>query len=91
MPDFPPVARPCQPKPQSLTLSVGPSQLASLSWPLSVGPAKAEVRLIYAGDGEGMPTLVNQLVRLTKGAMHGVDFNKGRTWVGASAGFHAPL
>lgn len=55
------------------------------------GPAKAEVRLIYAGDGTSMPQLVNQLVRLTKGAMHGVDFNKGRTWVGASAGFHAPL
>jgi hypothetical protein len=55
------------------------------------GPAKAEVRLIYAGDGTGMPRLVNQLVRLTKGAMHGVDFNKGRTWVGASAGFHAPV
>ena len=55
------------------------------------GPAKAEVRLIFAGDGTGMPLLVNQLVRLTKGAMHGVDFNKGRTWVGASAGFHAPL
>ena len=55
------------------------------------GPAKAEVRLIYAGDGTGMPKLVNLLVRLTKGAMHGVDFNKGRTWVGASAGFHAPL
>lgn len=52
------------------------------------GPAKAEVRLIFAGDGSGMPKLVNQLVRLTKGAMHGVDFNKGRTWVGASAGFH---
>ena len=52
------------------------------------GPAKAEVRLIFAGDGDGMPKLVNQLVRLTKGAMHGVDFNKGRTWVGASAGFH---
>ncbi|HKB57878.1 MAG TPA: hypothetical protein VKC51_09830, partial [Lacunisphaera sp.] len=45
------------------------------------GPAKAEVRLIFAGDGTGMPKLVNQLVRLTKGAMHGVDFNKGRTWV----------
>ncbi|MDB6093503.1 MAG: hypothetical protein JWM32_1065 [Verrucomicrobia bacterium] len=55
------------------------------------GPAKAEVRLIYAGDGTRMPKLLNQLVRLTKGAMHGVDFNKGRTWVGASAGFHAPL
>ena len=55
------------------------------------GPAKAEVRLIYAGDGSGMPKLVNQLVRLTKGAMHGVDFNKGRTWVGASAGFHPAI
>jgi hypothetical protein len=52
------------------------------------GPAKAEVRLIFAGDGTGMPRLLNNLVRLTKGAMHGVDFNKGRTWVGASAGFH---
>ena len=39
------------------------------------GPAKAEIRLIFAGDGTGMPKLVNQLVRLTKGAMHGVDFN----------------
>jgi len=55
------------------------------------GPAKAEVRLIFAGDGTSMPTLVNQLVRLTKGAMHGVDFNKGRTWVGASAGLHARI
>ena len=55
------------------------------------GPAKAEVRLIFAGDGTGMPKLVNQLVRLTKGAMHGVDFNKGRTWVGASCGFHPPV
>jgi len=52
------------------------------------GPAKAEVRLIFAGDGTAMPALMNQLVRLTKGAMHGVDFNKGKTWVGASAGFH---
>ena len=55
------------------------------------GPAKAEVRLIFAGDGSGMPQLVNQLVRLTKGAMHGVDFNKGKTWVGASAGFHPAI
>lgn len=50
------------------------------------GPAKAEVRMILAGDGTAMPRLLNQLVRLTKGAMHGVDFNKGKTWVGASAG-----
>ena len=52
------------------------------------GPAKAEIRLIFAGDGTGLPKLINQLVRLTKGVMHGVDFNKGRSWVGASAGFH---
>ncbi len=55
------------------------------------GPAKAEIRLIFAGDGTGMPKLINQLVRLTKGAMHGVDFNKGRTWVGASCAFHPPV
>lgn len=55
------------------------------------GPAKAEIRLILVGDGRRMPRLVNQLVRLTKGAMHGVDFNRGRTWVGASAGFHPPV
>ena len=52
------------------------------------GPAKAEVRLILAGDGTDWPRLMNKLVRLSKGAMHGVDFNTGRTWVGASAGFH---
>lgn len=52
------------------------------------GPAKAEVRLILAGDGTTWPKLLNKLVRLSKGAMHGVDFNKGRTWVGASAGYH---
>lgn len=52
------------------------------------GPAKAEIRLIFAGAGTGMPKLLNNLVRLTKGAMHGVDFNKGKTWVGASCAFH---
>lgn len=55
------------------------------------GPAKAEVRLILVGDGTRPPELVSNLVRLTKGAMHGVDFNQGRTWVGASAGLHAPV
>lgn len=52
------------------------------------GPAKAEIRLIFAGDGTAMPRLVNNLVRFTKGAMHGVDFNKGKTWVGSSCAFH---
>jgi len=52
------------------------------------GPAKAEVRLILAGDGTRWPKLLNKLVRLSKGVMHGVDFNKGRNWVGSCAGFH---
>lgn len=30
-------------------------------------------------------------VTLTKRAMHGGDFNPGRTWVGANAGFHLPV
>jgi hypothetical protein len=54
------------------------------------GPAKAELRLILAGDGTGWPRLIGNLVRLTKGAMHGVDFNKGRSWVGASVGLFPP-
>ncbi len=48
------------------------------------GPAKAELRLILVGDGTGWPKLIGNLVRLTKGAMHGVDYNKGQSWVGAS-------
>ena len=30
------------------------------------------------------PVLVNNLVRLSKGKMMGVDFNKAKTWVGSS-------
>ncbi len=52
------------------------------------GAAKAEMRLILAGDGTGWPMLVNELVRLSKGAMLGVDFNRDQTWVGSSDGYH---
>ena len=51
-------------------------------------PAKAEVRMMYLW-GES-PVLVNNLVRLSKGAMMGVDFNKDQTWIGASVAFHPP-
>ncbi|MEX1276928.1 MAG: hypothetical protein WEB62_01895 [Bacteroidota bacterium] len=34
------------------------------------------------------PMLVNNLVRLSKGKMMGVDFNKNKTWVGSSVAFH---
>ncbi|MFI5144917.1 MAG: hypothetical protein ACHQJ4_04915, partial [Ignavibacteria bacterium] len=48
-------------------------------------PAKAEIRLLYIWDDE--PVLVNNIVRLSKGKMMGVDFNKDRSWVGSSIGY----
>ena len=53
-------------------------------------PARCEVRMMYLWLPEG-PRLVNNLVRMTKGAMVGVDFNKDRTWVGASIALHPPV
>lgn len=50
------------------------------------GPAKAEVRMMYAWKDE--PLLINNLVRMTKGKMVGVDFNKDKTWIGASVAYH---
>lgn len=53
------------------------------------GPAKAEIRMMFLwDDAEGKPVLVNNLVRMSKGAMMGVDFNKEKTWVGASLAYH---
>ena len=37
------------------------------------------------------PVLVNNLVRISKGKMMGVDFNKDKTWIGASPAYHPPL
>lgn len=52
------------------------------------GPARAEVRLMYLWpeDRDEM-LLVNNLVRLSKGEMIGVRYNKGKTWVGGSIGY----
>jgi len=49
-------------------------------------PAKAEIRLLYAWDDK--PKLLNNLVRLSKGKMMGVDFNKNQSWVGSSIAYH---
>jgi hypothetical protein len=55
------------------------------------GGAKAEVRMMFVWpDGESHPRLVNNLVRMSKGAMMGVDFNKDKTWIGASQAYHSP-
>jgi hypothetical protein len=37
------------------------------------------------------PKLVNNLVRMSKGKMMGVDFNKNKTWVGSSLAFHSTM
>lgn len=51
-------------------------------------PAKFEVRLMYIWKPEAKrPELAINLVRLSKGEMIGVNFNKNRTWVGGSVGF----
>jgi hypothetical protein len=48
-------------------------------------PAKAEIRMMYVWDEK--PELVTNLVRMSKGEMMGVDFNKNREWVGSSCAF----
>lgn len=47
-------------------------------------PAKTEVRVMFMLH-EGKYECVNFLIRLSKGKMIGVDFNKNKTWVGSSA------
>lgn len=55
------------------------------------GPARTEVRMMYVWpDGAERPILLNNLVRLSKGEMIGVRYNKGKTWVGGSLGYFAP-
>lgn len=49
-------------------------------------PAKAEIRMMFAWTDR--LRLINNLVRMSKGAMMGVDFNKDRTWIGASLAYH---
>ncbi len=53
------------------------------------GFAKAEIRMMYIWKER--PILVKNLVRLSKGKMMGVDFNKNKTWVGSSIAYHEPL
>lgn len=49
-------------------------------------PAKAEIRLLYVWNDK--PELIHNLVRLSKGKMMGVDFNKNQSWVGSSIAYH---
>ncbi len=52
------------------------------------GLVKAEIRLLYTWlKDEPAPLLTINLVRLSKGKMIGVDYNKDQEWVGGSVGF----
>jgi hypothetical protein len=53
------------------------------------GPARAEVRMMFVWKDR--PRLINNLVRLGKGKMMGVDFNKDKTWVGGTLAYHPPV
>jgi hypothetical protein len=52
-------------------------------------PAKCEIRMMMIWDkepNESSGYLVNNLVRLSKGLMSGVKYNKDKDWIGASVG-----
>lgn len=52
------------------------------------GPAKCEIRMLMLWEkGEKKATVVNNLIRISKGEMIGVRYNKDKDWVGASVGF----
>ena len=51
-------------------------------------PVKCEIRMLMLWKkGETSATIVNNLIRLSKGEMIGVKYNKDKDWVGASVGF----
>ncbi len=54
-------------------------------------PSKCEIRMMIVWDDTWeKPRLVNNLIRMSKGEMVGVRYNKGKDWVGASVGFFEP-
>lgn len=48
--------------------------------------SRVEIRMMYLWNEK--PVLINNLVRMSKDKMMGVDFNKNRTWVGSSIAYH---
>jgi hypothetical protein len=51
------------------------------------GLTQAEIRILYLWPDAGELTPAITLVRLGRGKMMGVDHNRDRQWVGASAAF----
>lgn len=51
-------------------------------------PARVELRMMYLWPPDrDQPILINNLVRLSKGEMIGVRYNKGKSWVGGTLGY----
>ena len=51
-------------------------------------PAKCEIRMMMLHNSKTNKTeIVSNLMRLSKGEMVGVKYNKDKTWVGGSTGF----
>ena len=51
-------------------------------------PVKCEIRMLMLWpQNSNQPIIINNLVRLSKGAMIGVKYNKDKDWVGGSVGF----
>ncbi|MBA6154700.1 hypothetical protein [Gelidibacter maritimus] len=54
-------------------------------------PAKCEIRMMLLHNSKTNTTqIVSNLIRLSKGEMVGVKYNKDKTWVGGSTGFFEP-
>lgn len=50
-------------------------------------PVKFEIRMMHTwAEDDKSPMLVNNLIRLSKGEMVGVKYNKDKEWIGASLG-----
>ena len=50
-------------------------------------PVKFEIRMMHTWhENDAAPKLVNNLIRLSKGEMIGVKYNKDKEWIGASVG-----
>lgn len=76
------------PDPQNFILQRRVDYAAAIETPED--PAKAEIRMMFLWNSgpDDRPRLVNNLVRVSKGKMMGVDFNKDKTWIGASSAYH---
>jgi len=54
------------------------------------GGVKVEIRMMFLRpDDQAKPILAQNLIRLSRGKMLGVDFNKAFTWVGSTVGLSA--